>query len=112
MALISKWVQTTAIIESLDETLAYDESFTEKQYRPVVKYNVDGVEYISKDSEYYDDVELNCKVGDVMQIVYDPDNPKHFAFLGDQKSKARKQRTKLIFWGIIILIIVWLKLIF
>lgn len=112
MALISNWVQIKATIVRLDETLAYDDAFTEKQYTAVVRYMVDGFEYISKDSKSYNDVELKCKVGDLMQIVYDPNNPKRFLFLADQKSEARKQKAKLLFFGIVVLIIVWLVIIF
>lgn len=112
MALIANWVQTTATVDKLEEITTFDEAFTEKKYMPTVRYTVDGVEYLRKNFETYDETDLACKVGEQVQIVYDPGNPKHFTFLKLQKKKARNQMAKLIFWGIVLLIVLWITILF
>jgi len=110
MALIKNWVPTVGTVVSINKFM---DSEIDKEYQRVVEYNVDGIVYTRPEESFIS--EAWCKdyqVGDKLEIVYNPDNPKKFILAKEQKWKGIKQIIGLVFWGLVLLIIVWIWLLF
>lgn len=73
---------TTGVIIEVQHFGSYRKSSRNHNYRPIFRYEVDGVEYkrpfdvTTKNVEQY-------TVGDTMPLCYDHKDPKHFAPEGD-----------------------------
>ena len=74
--------RVVGVIVEVQHFGSYRKNSRNHNYRPILKYEVDGVEYkrpfdvTTKDADQY-------TVGDTMPLCYDLKNPKHFAPEGD-----------------------------
>jgi len=110
MALIKNWVPTVGTVVSIKKS--YDND-GEKVYQRVVEYNIDGIVYTRPEESYISETWVkDFQVGDKLEIVYNPGNPKKFILANEQKLKGIKQIIGLVFGGIVLLIIVGIWLLF
>lgn len=109
MVLIGKWLQTDAKVVRVDITHGFSDTLDDELYTTIYEYNVDGTTYTLPD---YFENEKKHEIGDVVEIVYNPENPKKFMLANKQKKAAIKQKIKLVTLGIIILFIIWIYVLF
>jgi len=110
MALIKNWVPTVGTVVSINKSLD-EEGY--RLYQRVVEYNIDGIVYTRPEESYISEAwGKDFQVGDKLEIVYNPDKPKKFILAKEQKRKGIKQIIGLVFWGMVLLIIVLIWLLF